>query len=62
MYVDRALVLLGANKELADALEKTSITGENCLDCFLAARGKMHEFFVEKEGISFALPLPPPFI
>ena len=38
-YVDRAPTLFGAEKELADALEKVSINGEGWLDCFLAAGG-----------------------
>ena len=59
MYVDRALMLFGTDKELADALEKISINGEEWHDNFLVAegmsatwraRGKIPEFFVKKEG------------
>ncbi|CAI9259200.1 unnamed protein product [Lactuca saligna] len=58
-YVGRAPMLFGADKELANNLEKISINGEEWIDCFLAAggmratwkaRGKMHEFSVEREG------------
>lgn len=67
MYVNRAPMLFGADKELADTLEKISIIDEDWLDYFLVAggmnatwtaRGKIPEFFVEKEGISFASPPP----
>ncbi|CAI9280829.1 unnamed protein product [Lactuca saligna] len=56
VYINHAPVLFGAEKKLADALEKISITGEDWLDCFLAAGGmsatwracgKMPELFVE---------------
>ncbi|CAI9262445.1 unnamed protein product [Lactuca saligna] len=68
VYVHHTPTLFGADKELADVLEKININDEDWLDCFLAAggvsvdwraRGKIPEFFIEKEGISLA-PLPPP--
>lgn len=38
-YVDRVPMLFGADRELADALEKVSINGKDWLDCFLATGG-----------------------
>ncbi|CAI9267942.1 unnamed protein product [Lactuca saligna] len=58
-YVDCAPTLFGADKELADNMEKININDEDLLDFFLAtdgmspawrAPGKMLELFVEKEG------------
>ena len=36
VYVDRPLTLFGADKELADVLEKININDEDWLDCFFA--------------------------
>ncbi|CAI9275930.1 unnamed protein product [Lactuca saligna] len=60
VYIDRAPTRFGADNDLADALKKININGEDWLDFFLVscemsvawrARGKMPEFFIEKEGI-----------
>lgn len=74
VYVDRAPMLFGADKELADALDKIRINGEVRLECLLVAgwmsaawraHGKIPELFFEKEGIMllllFSLVLPPAF-
>ena len=72
-YVGHSPMLFGVDKELADALEKVSINGEDWPDCFFATSGmssawkahvKMFAFFFEREGIMLLILLslaPPPY-